>query len=89
MAKGGHTRVTQTLIEKAIEEFITLTNGNFPSLTIDDRNALILAIRKLDLARAAWKLATKNKIKHTLLHYLLKASHTCSLRPRTLVAMSP
>ena len=56
----GHTNVTQTRFDQAIKEFITLTNGNFLSLTIDDRNALILALRKLDAARETW-VRTKKK----------------------------
>ena len=57
----GHTNVTQTLIEQAIKEFMTLTSGNFPSLTIDNRSALILALRKLEVARATWKTARTKK----------------------------
>ena len=64
--KGGYTNVSKTLMEEAIEDFITLKNGKkIPSLTIDDRNALILALRKLILAREAWKSAKNKKTNPT------------------------
>jgi hypothetical protein len=56
----GHTNVAQHRITQAIADFQPINNGNFPSLTIDDRNALILALRKLDAARETWVRTKRN-----------------------------
>ena len=57
--KGGYTNVQKGQITKAIDDFITPA-CNFPSLTIEERNVLILALRSLEVARAKWK-TNKNK----------------------------
>jgi hypothetical protein len=51
--KGGYTNVHQGLITKVIKDFITPA-CNFPSLTIDERNVLILALRSLEVVRSKW-----------------------------------
>ena len=65
--KGGYTNVTKTLADKAIDDFSTLKNySKFPSLTIDERHILILALKKLASAREAFKKGSNKNdyIKH-------------------------
>jgi hypothetical protein len=59
--KGGHTNVRKSHIKKAIAWFASdeYNTGQFPSLTINQRNVLVLALQRLELARAELTKARK------------------------------